>query len=51
MTAYIQRLTCLAVGLAMLLTACSSQRVLMPTPNLHVDSDHEAYASLHEDLR
>ena len=34
-----------------LLTACSGPRVMMPTPNLYVDSGTDTYAGLHENLK
>jgi len=37
--------------LVLLLTACSSTRVMMPTPNLYVDSGTDTYADLHESLK
>ena len=37
--------------IAVLLTACSGQRVMMPTPNLYVDSGTDNYAGLHENLK
>ena len=37
--------------LFLLLAACSSQRVLMPTPNIYVDSGTDTYGGLHENLK
>ena len=42
---------CLTIITALLLTACSGQRMMMPTPNVYVDSDTETYESLHQDLK
>jgi len=36
---------------AVLLTACSGQRVMMPTPNVYVDSGTNVYAGLHQNLK
>jgi esterase/lipase superfamily enzyme len=36
---------------ALLLAACSGQRVMMPTPNVYVDSDTDVYAGLHQSLK
>ena len=41
----------LSFCIAVLLTACSGQRVMMPTPNLYVDSGTDNYAGLHENLK
>ena len=41
----------LVIFLALLLAACSSQRVLMPTPNVHVDSGDDVYIGLPEELK
>ena len=35
----------------LLLAACSSQRVLMPTPNVYVDSDATTYEILPQELK
>jgi esterase/lipase superfamily enzyme len=35
----------------LLLAACSGQRVMMPTPNVFVDSDTDIYSGLHQDLK
>jgi len=40
-----------AITLTLLLVACSSQRVLMPTPNVRVNSGTDAYADLHPNLK
>jgi esterase/lipase superfamily enzyme len=39
------------IGLAGLLTACSGQRVMMPTPNEAVGTDTSAYENLHPELK
>jgi esterase/lipase superfamily enzyme len=36
---------------AVLLTACSGQRVMMPTPNVYNEADTEIYANLHPELK
>jgi esterase/lipase superfamily enzyme len=41
----------LILCLAVLLTACSGQRVMMPTPNVYKDADTEIYTNLHPDLK
>jgi esterase/lipase superfamily enzyme len=41
----------LILCLAVLLTACSGQRVMMPTPNVYKDADTEIYTDLHPDLK
>ena len=41
----------LAITFALLLTACSGPRVMMPTPNVYVDSGHEIYTGLPEELK
>ena len=41
----------LVFSIAVLLSACSGQRVMMPTPNVYVDSSTDPYADLHEDLK
>ncbi len=41
----------LFLSLVLALTACSGQRVLMPTPNVYVDSDHEVYTGLPDGLK
>ena len=40
-----------AITLTLLLVACSSQRVLMPTPNVQVNSGTDVYADLHPNLK
>ena len=37
--------------IAVLLTACSGQRVMMPTPNVYNEADTEIYANLHPELK
>ena len=39
------------ICLILLLAACSGQRVLMPTPNIEVNPENDAYADLHPDLK
>jgi len=41
----------LIICFTLLLAACSSQRVMMPTPNVYADSGTDPYAGLHEDLK
>ena len=41
----------LAVIFALLLTACSGPRVMMPTPNVHIDSSENIYTGLPEELK
>jgi esterase/lipase superfamily enzyme len=41
----------LVISFTLLLAACSGQRVMMPTPNVNVDSGTDPYAGLHEDLK
>ena len=41
----------LAVIFALLLTACSGPRVMMPTPNVYVDSGSDIYTGLPEELK
>ena len=43
--------TWLVFTFALLLAACSGQRVMMPTPNVYVDSDTDIYSGLHQDLK
>ena len=38
------------LGLALLLTGCSTARVMMPTPNVHLESERDLYADLAEPL-
>jgi len=40
-----------AITLTLLLVACSGQRLLMPTPNVQVNSGTDAYADLHPNLK
>jgi len=42
---------CFIFSVTLLLAACSGQRVLMPTPNVHVDSDSDIYTGLPEELK
>jgi len=42
---------CFIISVTLLLAACSGQRVLMPTPNVHVDSDSDIYTGLPEELK
>ena len=42
---------CFIISVTLLLAACSSQRVLMPTPNVYVDSDNDIYTGLPEELK
>jgi esterase/lipase superfamily enzyme len=42
---------CFIISITLLLAACSGQRVLMPTPNVHVDSDSDIYTGLPEELK
>lgn len=39
------------ISLTLLLAACSGQRVLMPTPNVHVTSGNDIYTGLPEELK
>ena len=41
----------LAVIFALLLTACSGPRVMMPTPNVQLDSSSDIYTGLPEELK
>ena len=41
----------LAITSVLLLAACSSQRVMMPTPNIYVDSSSDIYTGLPEELK
>ena len=41
----------LAVFFALSLTACGGPRVLMPTPNVYVDANHDIYTGLPEELK
>ena len=41
----------LTTSLVLLLVACSSQRVMMPTPNIHVGSDATPYETLPQELK
>jgi esterase/lipase superfamily enzyme len=43
--------TWLVFTFALLLAACSGQRVMMPTPNVYVDSGTNVYAGLHQNLK
>ena len=38
-------------GLLLLLTGCSTNRLMMPTPNIHLDLQRDYYAGLDADLR
>jgi hypothetical protein len=39
------------LGLLLLGTACAGGRVMMPTPNLHLDRSRDFYGELHRDLK
>jgi len=39
------------LGVVLLLTGCSTVRVMMPTPNVYVDSDTDIFAGLHHELK
>lgn len=39
------------VSVSLLLAACSSQRVLMPTPNIYANSGTDPYLTIHDDLK
>ena len=43
--------TCLLFSLILLLAACSGQRVLMPTPNVVVNSPEDHYEDLHPEQK
>jgi esterase/lipase superfamily enzyme len=43
--------TWLGFTFALLLAACSGQRVMMPTPNIEVNPEKDQYADLHPDLK
>jgi esterase/lipase superfamily enzyme len=43
--------TWLVFTFALLLAACSGQRVMMHTPKVYVDSDTDIYSGLHQDLK
>jgi esterase/lipase superfamily enzyme len=43
--------TCLFFVFALLLAACSGQRVMMPTPNIEVNPEKDHYAELHPELK
>lgn len=43
--------TGIAFCCVLILTACSGQRVMMPTPNEHVDSDLSHFEDLHPELK
>jgi esterase/lipase superfamily enzyme len=42
---------CFIISFTLLLAACSSQRVMMPTPNVHINSDNATYADLNPELK
>jgi len=39
------------VALALILTGCAGARVMMPTPNVHLDPNHDFYGDLHGELK
>ena len=39
------------VALVLILTGCAGARVMMPTPNVYLDPDHDFYAGLHQELK
>ena len=41
----------LLVGFALVLTACAGQRVMMPTPNVHLESDYDVFGALDPALK
>jgi len=41
----------LVIGFTLLLAACSGQRVLMPTPNVYVNSSIDYYQDIHPNLK
>jgi esterase/lipase superfamily enzyme len=48
---HIHQRTWFVLLFVLLLSACSGPRVMMPTPNLYVDSGTDTYAGLHENLK
>jgi esterase/lipase superfamily enzyme len=42
---------CFILAFALILSACSGQRVLMPTPNVYVDSSIDHYQEIHPNLK
>jgi esterase/lipase superfamily enzyme len=42
---------CFILAVALVLSACSGQRVLMPTPNVYVDSSIDHYQEIHPNLK
>ena len=41
----------LLIGIALLLTGCAGQRVMMPTPNVHLESDYDVFDTLDPGLK
>ena len=39
------------LALVLILTGCSGARVMMPTPNVHLDSERDFYGELHRELK
>ena len=40
-----------AIVITLLLAGCSSQRVMMPTPNIYLDENEDVFAGLHPELK
>jgi esterase/lipase superfamily enzyme len=41
----------LLIGCTLLLAACSGPRVMMPTPNVHIDDDTSIYDDIHPEFK
>ena len=41
----------LLIGTTLLLAACSGPRVMMPTPNVHIDDDTSIYDDIHPEFK
>jgi hypothetical protein len=39
------------VALVLILTGCAGARVMMPTPNIHLDPKRDFYGELHRNLQ
>ena len=51
MLKHVQWKVFLIFSFALLLAACSGQRVMMPTPNVYVNSSADIYQDLHPNLK
>ena len=46
-----RKFTLIVIGMVLLLWGCGGPRLMMPTPNVHLNEAHDPYRALHPDLK